>query len=95
MKDKNGKKLTHRHYEILMEFGIEIVMYNLKHYDEDDNSEDPYGFEVWGSFKDNVDFDVLLESMLLFKKALRTDSLAVKDAFEQLKMIMEMSDNDS
>lgn len=99
MKDINGKVLKRAHYEILKELGIEIVMYDLKTYEDNStsgmhqstNGKVSYGFEIFGSLGPEVDFDELHDLLCLLKQARDSNVPAVKDALEKLRIIIRVS----
>ena len=93
MKDRNGKHLTREHYKLLLELGIEIFMYNLKVYDETSTTNKSYGFEIWGSLKEEVDFDELLLLLKVIKRVKDSDSIVIKEMYEQLTMILDLTED--
>jgi len=90
VKDINGKSLRREHYILLKDLGIEIVMYDLKTFVEKNRNK--FGFEVHGSLSDRVDFDELLEFLRIMKIAKETESPAIKDALDQLKLVIGITD---
>jgi hypothetical protein len=87
VKDKNSKVLKRDHYTVLKELGIEIIMYSLKTHDN------PCGFEIYGSLSEEVDFDELHDLLLLLKRARDSNSPAVKDLLERLRVVLRVSDD--
>jgi len=99
VKDAKGKTLTQEHYELLRDLGIEIVLYDMKTYVDYSSSmhqsvveKSSHGFEIYGSIKENVDFDALLELLKLLKIAQESANPAIADAFEHLKIVIGVAD---
>lgn len=91
MIDKNGKYLTREHYTLLKELGIEVFMYDLKVYTDKKVS---YGFTLWGSLDETVDFDELLFLLKLLKVSKESDKEAVKEMYNQLAMMLHLLDDE-
>lgn len=86
----NGKLLNRESYRILKELGVEIVVYELHAIQEP--GQDPwYSFNVSGGLSKDCDLDELHELLELMKLAKESDSPIVKDAFERLRLAVELS----
>lgn len=94
MTDINGKSLKHEHYALLKELGIEIVVYDLKTHMDHPAGKLSYGFEVYGSLTEDVNFDELYELLLLLKTARDSNVPAIKDLLERLKIVIKVSEDD-
>jgi len=95
VKDAKGKTLGHEHYKLLKELGIEVVLYDLKTYNgmhQPTGGELSYGFELYGSLTDDIDFDALLELLKLLTIAKASSNPAIKDAFEHLRIVIGVAD---
>lgn len=100
MTDIIGKTLSKKHYQLLKDLGIEIVMYDLKVIEDHTtsglhqsiNGKVSYGFELYGSIRQDVNFDELYDLLLLLKQIKNSENPAIKDILEQLKIIIEISE---
>jgi len=98
--DINGKSLKHEHYALLKELGIEIVVYDLKtHVDHSSGMKQvegklSYGFEVYGSLTEDVNFDELYELLLLLKTARDSNVPAIKDLLDRLKIVIKVANDE-
>ena len=86
----NGKLLNRKSYHILKELGIELVVYEL-HAIQEPNQDPWYSFSVSGGLSKECDLDELHEILELMKLAKESTSPIVKDAFEKLRLAVELS----
>ena len=90
IKDVKGKRLTHEHYRLLKDLGIEVVIYDLKTHDKDDRVL--YSFEIQGAIKDHVDFDELLLMLKLLKQAQSTEDSSIQEMYKQLITMLYLTE---